>query len=76
MTKVSFQIIGCATQGMVYCLLVTTYLKNVDATKYCVADKGSGNRNEIRILVNWRYWLENDANSFAVGQPYGVAPIY
>ena len=56
---------------MVYCFLVTTYLNRVDATKYFVIDRGFGNSNEIRVLTGWIHWLRNDANSVAVGQPYG-----
>ena len=53
---------------MVYFFLVTTYPNLVDETKDFVVGRGSGNSDEIRSLIGWRYWIENDANSVVVGQ--------
>ena len=56
---------------MVYFCLVITYPNPVDETKDCVIARGSGNSDEIKSLTGWRYWIENDANSFIAIQPYG-----
>ena len=58
---------------MVYCCLVTTYTKPIDAIKSCVVDRGSGNSNEIIFLVGWIHRLGNDANSVAASQYYGAS---
>ena len=59
---------------MVHSHLVTTNPDPLDTTEDCVADRGSINRNEIRSLVGWRYWLGNGENSVVADQYYGAAP--
>ena len=59
---------------MVYCFLVTTYPNPVNAIEYFVVDIIYGDRNEVRILANWRYRHGNDATLVAGGKPYDAAP--
>ena len=54
-----------ATQGMVHCHLSTAQPDPIYAIEDCVLDRRSGDRNEARILADWKNQCVNDADSIA-----------
>ena len=59
---------------MVYCSAITAHPNSIDAIEYCIVDRSSGDRNEVRILVDWRQHHGDDENLVAAGQPYDATP--
>ena len=53
---------------MVYCSDCPAYLLTINATKYCDAERGSGDRNEIGGIASRGNYYWNESNSGIVGQ--------